>query len=93
MEMGEAADEGACISESAALIKGLLGVLLALLWIWDDDLLKGRLLMPGGARNDMLDGDDIRLEGELLFLARGDCALIEDMAGFSAVERLLVLIL
>ena len=48
--------------------------------------------MPGGAKNDILDGEDIRLEGELLFLARGDCALIDDIAGLSAVGRLLVLI-
>jgi hypothetical protein len=30
---------------------------------------------PGGIRNDMLEGVDIRLEGELLFLARGELIL------------------
>lgn len=34
---------------------------------------KGRLLIPVvGERNDMLEGDDMRLEGELLFLALGE---------------------
>lgn len=34
---------------------------------------KGRLLTPVvGDRNDMLEGEDMRLEGELLFLALGE---------------------